>query len=415
MKYIKQIKAIVLSSITAMFIWSCSEMDQYKSFVKDGEISYTGKIDSLHILSGKNRVLIQGLVISDPKVTEMRVYWNTKKDSISIPINRTSGVDVVSEYLSGLEENIYNFEVRTFDNKGNASIPQNLTVQVYGERYQASLMDRKIVSSKLSSDSSLTIDFAVMDLTTGVYATEVVYTDKFDVEHTVTVPVTTKQIVMADYKIGSQFKQRSLFLPAPTSIDTFYTPFVSKEPQVIDLTYMIKNNSRPFIASSFSGRWGILADWTTNAACKNHGGYGGVDFGCCGNPPRTINLESGWGAAIITNGKIHQTITLEAGTYIFNALMLASGTGINSGYTLADYVYLAVAKGNSLPDSSGGTLETNPATLGFKRIEKTMSPDSAVITFTLTQSTEISLGISTTQGNERYGHFLSFSLVKKNN
>lgn len=404
---------ILLGSILSIF--SCTSADEYLKFTEGGAISYVGKIDSLKFFPGRNRVKIEGFIISDPKVAELRVYWNTKKDSVVVPVNRTSGVDAVSTIIENLPENIYNFEVKTFDAKGNSSVSQSVNAQTYGERYQASLTDRKIVSSKLSSNLSLTIDFAVMDLTTGAYATEVVYTDKFDVEHTVTVPVATKQIVMADYKIGSQFKQRSLFLPAPTSIDTFYTPFVSKEPQVIDLTYMIKNNKRPFVASSFSGRWGTLADWTTNAACKNHGGYGGIDFGCCGNPPQTINLESGWGAAIITNGKIHQTITLEAGTYIFNALMLASGTGINSGYTLADYVYLAVAKGNTLPDSSGGTLETNPATLGFKRIEKTMSPDSAVITFTLTQSTEISLGISTTQGNERYGHFLSFNLVKKNN
>jgi hypothetical protein len=107
-------------------------------------------------------------------------------------------------------------------------------------------------------------------------------------------------------------------------------------------------------------------------------------------------------------------MTLDAGTYIFSSLLLAGGSGLNSGYTLDDYTYLAVAKGNILPDSSGGTLDANPVTLGFKRIVNTMKPDSAVITFTLTQTTQISLGISTTQGDARYGHFLSFSLLKKN-
>lgn len=404
---------ILLGSILSIF--SCTSADEYLKFTEGGAISYTGKIDSLKFFPGRNRVKVEGLIISDPKVAEMRVYWNNKKDSAVVPINRTSGVDAVSTIIENIPENIYNFEVKTFDAKGNSSVSQSVNVQTYGERYQASLTDRKIISSKLSSDLSLTIDFATMDLTTGAYATEVVYTDNLNVEHTVTVPVTTNQIVVPNYKIGSQFKQRSLFLPVLTSIDIFYTPFVSKEPQVIDLTYMIKNNKRPFVASSFSGRWGILADWTTNDACKNHGGYGGIDFGCCGNPPATINLESGWGAPVITNGKIYQTITLAAGTYIFNAPLLASGSGLNSGYTLADYVYLAVAKGNILPDSSGGSLETNPATLGFKRIVNTMSADSAVITFTITQTEQVTLGISTTQGNERYGHFLSFSLLKKNN
>lgn len=415
MKNLRNILVTAFIVVLVLVIHSCTGADEYLKFTEGGEISYTGKIDSLKFFPGRNRVKIEGLIISDPKVTELRVYWNRKKDSVVVPIARTSGVDVVSKIIDNLPENIYNFEVRTFDAKGNSSISQNVTAQTYGERYQASLNDRKIITSKLSSDFSLTIDFATMDLTTGAFATEVVYTDNSNVEHTVAVPVTQNQLVVPNYKIGSKFKQRSLFLPVKTAIDTFYTDFVSKEPQVIDLTYMIKNNKRPFVASSFSGRWGILADWTTNDACKNHGGYGGIDFGCCGNPPATINLESGWGAPVITNGKIYQTITLDAGTYILNAPLLASGTALNSGYTLSDYVYLAVAKGNILPDSSGGALETDPTTLGFKRIVNTMNSESAVITFTITQSEQITLGISTTQGNERYGHFLSFSLFKKNN
>ncbi|WP_160171302.1 DUF4998 domain-containing protein [Flavobacterium seoulense] len=396
---------------------SCSSnADDYLKHVEGGAISYTGKIDSLKIFSGRNRVKVQGLIISDPKVSELRMYWNAKRDSVVVPINRTSGIDQIATLVENLPENIYNFEVRTFDIKGNSSISQNVTAQTFGVRYQASLVDRKIINSSLSSNLSLTIDFAAMDLTTGAFATEIIYIDNLDVEHTVTVPVTQNQLVVPNYKIGSKFKQRSLFLPVKTAIDTFYTDFVSKDPQVIDLTYLIKNNKRPFLTSSTDGgRWGTLADWTTNAACKNHGGYGGWDGGCCDNPPGTINLESGWGAPVITNGKIYQTITLDAGTYIFNAPLLASGSGLNSGYTLSDYVYLAVAKGTTLPDSSGGVLETDSSTLGFKRIVNTMNSESAVITFTITQSQQITLGISTTQGNERYGHFLSFGLVKKNN
>ncbi len=322
MKNLRNILVTAFTTALIVLIHSCaSNADDYLKFVDGGVISYTGKIDSLKIFPGRDRVKVNGLIISDPKVSELRVYWNTKRDSVVIPINRTSGVDAVSSIVENLPENIYNFEIKTFDTKGNGSISQFVTAKTYGARYQASLTDRKITASKLSSDFSLTIDFATMDLTTGAFATEVVYTDNSNVEHTVTVPVKNSQVVIPNYKIGSQFKQRSLFLPISdlklTSIDTFYTPFVSKEPQVIDLTYMIKNNKRPFLTSSTDGgRWGILADWTTNTACKNHGGYGGWDGGCCGNPPGTINLESGWGAPVITNGKIYQTITLGAGTYI---------------------------------------------------------------------------------------------------
>jgi hypothetical protein len=414
MKILKYNIKLAFLMLTILSLFSCSGGDDYLKFTQGGEISYTGKMDSVKIYPGRNRVKLEGLIISDPKVAQLRVFWNNRADSVVVPITRTKGIDAVSTIIEGLAENVYNFEVRTYDAQGNKSIAQSITAETFGVRYQASLNDRAIVTSSLSSNLSLTINYAAMDLTTGAFATEVVYTDKFDVEQTLTVPVTTSQVIIPNYKIGSQFKQRSLFLPTKKAIDIFYTSYVSKVPDVIDLSYMILNNKQPFVASASSGRWGDLADWITNSACKNHGGYGGIDFGCCGNPPQTINLESGWGSPLITNGKIHQTITLDAGTYIFNSLLLAGGSGLNSGYTLADYTYLTVAKGSTLPDSSGGALETNPLTLGFTRIVNTMKADSAVITFTLTQSTQISLGISTTQGDARYGHFLSFNLLKKN-
>lgn len=410
MKHLKNNLKLVILLLSILSIYSCTGSDEYLKYTEGGEISYTGKIDSLKFYPGKNRVMVKGLIISDPKVTQLRVYWNNKADSIVVPINRTSGVDVVTSIIPDLPENIYNFQVKTFDAKGNGSVVQDKTTQVYGERYEASLSDRKISSSSLSSNLSLTINFATMDLTTGAYATEVFYTDKFNVEHTVTVPVADSQVIIPDYKIGSQFKQRSLFLPVPTSIDTFYTNFVSKVPEVIDLTYLIKNNAVPFIASSSSGRWGILADWTTNEAAKNHGGYGGWDEWSTG----IFNLESGWGAPLITNGKVYQTLTLEPGTYTYKANPKINGSGIDSGYTISDFVYLTVTAGNTLPDSDAGILETDPLTIGFKRIIKTMSSTAVEVTFTLAQTKEVSLGISTTQGDARFCNILSFNLFKNN-
>lgn len=414
MKNLRNILVATFVVALALVIHSCTSSDEYLKFTEGGAVSYTGKVDSLKIRSGRNRVKFEGLIISDPKVTEMRVYWNSKKDSLVVPISRTSGVDVISFFMENFPENIYNFEVRTFDAVGNRSISQNISTETFGERYQASLTDRRIVNSSLTSDFSLVIDFALMDLTTGAFATEIVYTDGSNVERTFTVPVDKKQAVMPNYKIGSQFKQRTLFLPNKTGADVFYTDFVLKEPQVIDLSHLIKNNTRPFKASSSSGRWGILADWTTNDTCKNQsGGYGGVDFGCCGNPPQTINLESGWGAADIINGKVYQTVTLEPGNYIFKANMLANGSVINGSWTTSDYAYITATTGAILANSQAGALESNAATLGFKRLLRTMSPDSAEFSFVITQTQQVSLGLAVTHGQERGGHVLSFRLYKK--
>ena len=46
---------------------ACTKSDDYKKFTAKGEISYTGKLDSVKIMSGNNRVYIRGLFLSDPK------------------------------------------------------------------------------------------------------------------------------------------------------------------------------------------------------------------------------------------------------------------------------------------------------------------------------------------------------------
>ncbi|WNH10614.1 DUF4998 domain-containing protein [Thalassobellus suaedae] len=141
MKKLSKIIAACFSVALILGIYSCTSDTEYLKFTQDGEVLYTGAIDSLTIFPGKNRVKVQGLIIGDPKVTEVRVYWNSNKDSISIPVNRTSNIDEVSTIIDGLEENIFNFVVKTFDAEGNSSIPISKTAEVYGDRYIASLFN----------------------------------------------------------------------------------------------------------------------------------------------------------------------------------------------------------------------------------------------------------------------------------
>ncbi|MBA0882952.1 DUF4998 domain-containing protein [Flavobacterium undicola] len=269
MKNLRNILVTAFVVVLVLVIHSCTGADEYLKFTEGGEISYTGKIDSLKFFPGRNRVKIEGLIISDPKVNQLRVYWNSKKDSVVIPINRTAGIDVVSKIIENLPENIYNFEVKTFDAKGNSSISQNVTAQTYGARYQASLTNRKIIASTLSIKKSLTIDFATMDLTSGAYTTEVIYTDNSNVEKTVTVPVATSQVVIPNFKEGSKFKHRSLFLPTKTCIDIFYTDYVEVGPIIYQgCNFYAPTQSgtnivaNPTFAGTFAQATGWTREWT---------------------------------------------------------------------------------------------------------------------------------------------------------
>ncbi|GEL10629.1 protein of unknown function [Flavobacterium glycines] len=210
-------------------LWSCSSMDEgYQDSIRNGEISYTGKIDSLHIYGGKNRVNVKGLIISDPKVTEVRVFWNSRKDSVVVPITRTSGVDVLDVIINGLDENIYNFEVRTYDKLGNKSIPVFKIGNTYGQRYEATLladiMNRKI-STGISSGGVLNGTLETLNDYTKKSAYSILtYTATNDTQKQLIIPSTQSAFTITDFKSGTDLKYKTAYKPEEGSIDVFFTP-----------------------------------------------------------------------------------------------------------------------------------------------------------------------------------------------
>src|SRR5690349_2867051 len=112
---------------------ACRKMDDYKDkFLGEGSITYAGKIDSLKAHPGDGRIMLSGLLIADPKITELRIYWNNKNDSFVLPIKRTAGVDTVRPILTKIEEGVKTFTINTFDKLGNRSVDVTITGRIYG-------------------------------------------------------------------------------------------------------------------------------------------------------------------------------------------------------------------------------------------------------------------------------------------
>jgi hypothetical protein len=142
----------------------------------------------------------------------------------------------------------------------------------------------------------------------------------------------------------------------------------------------ILNPGSPFTASAMSGsRWGTLKDWKVNAAVLSHNGVGG--FSSDGDGP-TMDLESGWGSPIISNGKIFQTFMLPAGTYSFDP---SGGNWKWQG--TKDPAYVVVAQNvDTLPDYNN---IVNNTSIGYQVIAQ---PQPQVV-FELSAATKITVGI----------------------
>ncbi len=370
--------------VFTLLLASCTEIDEYKKYIEGGEISYTGKIEEVEVHPGLNRIELMGLLKSDPKVSEVRLYWNANRDSASVTVNRSSGVDTVKFLLEQMEENVHSFSLITLDANGNKSVPVNKTGKVYGEKYILSLMNRLVRNAEVTPQGIVMV-FGDAGYLNGIIGTEVSYTTNQNIEATTWIPTSNLNdtILLASYKLNTPVYYRSLYLPEPVCIDTFSTQTKKLSlTEEVTQTYL-KNTGPDVLYSSWDGkRWGNLADWTVNEAIKNASGYGGYELR---SGKGIISMEAGWGLPAVLNGKIYQTIELPAGNYRFEIDLNSNGTtGVK---------YIAVNRGTALVDFDKVTTQS----LSYAEIA------SKEITFTLNENATVSIGfVCDLPGNGEY-------------
>ncbi|WP_343523092.1 DUF4998 domain-containing protein [Pedobacter sp.] len=390
-KYRKLTVSALLICVAGVYS-ACTKQDDFKKFVAGGEISYTGKLDSVKMYSGDSRVVLKGLFLADPKVVSCKIFWNNKKDSIVIPVVKKNIVDTLNYSIPISAEGLQNFTIYTYDKAGNKSIPVYANARSYGDRYKASLSNRGISTAVKGTDGNATIQWLGMDKLTGVFTTELQYTNSSNTLVTVRTPIDSTKTILKNYKSGSTFKYRTLFLPDTNCVDTFRVAYSANLSVDEDMTSLLSNTG-PFVRATYDGsRWGTLAGWTTSAGAKNinNNQYGGYEFR---NGTGVLSFESGWGINTpVTNGLIYQTITLPAGRYTFRL----SGIDQNSGGSR----YIAVAAGNTLPNVT----DIPTAAIAYANIA------DGELNFSLTQQTTVSIGFGVSIANT--GQYIKVGSVK---
>jgi hypothetical protein len=361
---------------------SCTKWDDYKKYTDGGEIVYAGKLDSVKVLSGKNRVMVTGKFNADPAISQVRIFWNDNHDSVSYDIKRSTGGNYFQQAFA-MPEGVTTFTVYTYDASGHRSVPVTVTGKSYGANYRKKLSNRVINNIRYLSGST-TITWEAADASVGAYTTELQYTVN-GITSEISTPATDNTVFGGLPNTTALFRYRAIFKPDSTCIDTFAVAY--KDTLVVPF----KNSRVSFAASAKSGRWGNLADWNANAAIQSHGGYGGWDEW----NSNIFNVESGWGAPPITNGKLWQVFTLPAGTYTFEISDL-----MDTNLTSADNAYLVVAPGSDLPDVSNiGTALAATQIVAGKPLNDLRAR------FTLTQSSQVSIGYLTTQPDGTPGRY----------
>lgn len=407
-----KISAYYLIAGLLVLISACRKMDDYKTkYMAGGAIVYPGKMDSVRVFSGKNRVEVLGLFTSDPKITKYRVFWNSRQDSVEVPVKRTQGVDTAKVIIPNLPEGPMTFEIRTYDAQNHASIPVDTAANVYGDLYQSSISNRPIVNAEMQSNGSALITWADADANSGIVNMEIQYQDKFNKAHDtlITSVATNATTSLPNFLIGSGINYRTVYLPNPTAIDKFYVAYQQHGVKA-DVTSLYLSNTGPYQRATFDGRWGTLAaPWVTNAAAKNkdNGQNGGYSSDAGG----VINWET-WNNTPVTDGIVYQATSspLPAGNYIVAFDEYSEIQSNSSVYCVA------AAGGNGIPVLANLSSSLGYVALYNNAVVGKTSPninDTRSFTFTLTSAQVVSIGfLANIVGNGNPGSYLQIKQIR---
>jgi hypothetical protein len=392
----KNIKVVLLFCVgLALVIGACTDMDDYLKYTGGKDLIYTGKVDSVHVRAGKDRVVITGLLIADPKITKLKMYWRTRQDSLIMDIDRSEGVDSLNIPIQ-LPEGRYNFELITYDAAGNRSVTVFSSGSSYGALYQESLINRPVKAAQVAGENLVKVNMYNSD-ETAVY-TEIIYTTVDDEQKVMHVTADVDSVYLVGIKSNTKFSYQTYYLPEKLAIDTFKAvPQIIGVSEDITNTYF-KNPGRPFLrGDGGTGKWGTPKDWLFNTAVTNqNGGTGG---GWSWDDGGVIHFETkDWGGDGMTNGKVWQTFELPAGTY---TVSFEVGNHNDNPFTVEELV----VKGTALPD-----IDNLGEPLAVFHGRPNALNGTHKLTFTLDEPTTVSIGWVVSTGQYVYIQYRSIRL-----
>lgn len=220
-----------LIAISTLFMFSCSDMnDVHSAYLKDGERIDIGKLDSLKVLPGDERVMLK-FWASDPRAKSVLFNWVPEDDSIYFEIKRSSPTDTFEIIIGGanstktIAEGNYTLQARTSDNLGNYSLIFEKSLNVYGDKYRSSLMNRIVGSTQYNSkENELELEFSG-PFTDDDIGIEVRLTNKDGEVQNLqfAASVLVSPITISGFDVSKGMSYRTMYIPDSLAIDRFYT------------------------------------------------------------------------------------------------------------------------------------------------------------------------------------------------
>ncbi len=227
---IKNLIVFLFTIVLTFAFFACSTMkDKQEPFLTGGEKIYLVKTDSVHVLSGNNRVRVQCILTNAYNVNKILVYWNSRADSILFDYAKTDkNIDTVKLDIPALSEKSYIFELYTKNDAGDRSIKVTAFGTSYGDRYISSLSPRVISGFTFDGVNGTLNWYGSFEKEK---STQISYFKKTGDSVIVFLTSKSSSLSLPDLSTTSSIiKYRSFYKPDSTAIDSFATAWSAYKP-----------------------------------------------------------------------------------------------------------------------------------------------------------------------------------------
>ena len=209
--------------LAAMAVSCTSQDDIYKQYIKLGGYDYPAKPLSLSTERGYKRVLVKWVKPMDPAVKTARLFWDNYADSLDVSYSDFPN-DSVTVNVTDLEDRSYTFDVKNYDENGNVSLAEEITVSPYSDSWMVSRTERTVNSAEMDGDDAV---ISMSKMTDEMIATRFRYKDLNDewveVEEHMSGDVRTMRFPKA--LKGKRFEYSSAYCPS-NGLDTVWRAWV---------------------------------------------------------------------------------------------------------------------------------------------------------------------------------------------
>lgn len=211
----------LLVAIVATGIYSCKDMMEFhQDYIKNGEIVYLSKVDSIVSYPGKNRIQLSGYLKNAYNVNKVIVYWDNRADSMIFDYSKTKDLDSLNLVIPNLQEKSYIFDLYTRNSDGNSSIKVSIAGTAYGNLFRSALAARTSNGFKYEKNQLKALFLTADPLERGTLIT---YTTVDEGEKTLILSPDSSSITLVNRKPGTPYSYQSVYVPEMAAIDTFYS------------------------------------------------------------------------------------------------------------------------------------------------------------------------------------------------